>query len=146
MIILAILMSIFVIGFFCWLLFTLAVFALPLFIGVSAGTWAWHTGAGWLGAILVGLVAAGLTFGLGPMLLVAVKPTWGRAVVAAAFVTPTLFAGYHATYGIVQHLMPSGAWQTVFSVTGAIAVGATAFVRLVGMAAAGQPGQGVARI
>ncbi len=146
MIILAMLLSIFAIGFFCWLLFTLAVFTLPLFIGVSASTWAWHTGAGWLGAILVGLVAAGLTFGVGQMLLVAVKPTWGRAVVAAAFVAPALFAGYHATHGIVQHLMPSGAWQTVFSVTGAITVGATAFVRLVGMAATSQPGQGLARI
>jgi hypothetical protein len=146
MIILAMLLSIVTIGFFCWLLFTLAVFALLLFVGVSAGTWAFHTGAGWLGGIVVGLVAAGLTFGLGQVLLGAFKPTWARAIIAAAFVAPALFAGYHATHGVVQHLMPSGAWQTVFSVTGAIAVGATAFVRLLGMAAAGQSGQNLARI
>ncbi len=145
MIILGILLSIATIGFFCWLLFTLAVFALPFFVGVSAGTWTFHTGAGWLGAIVVGALAAGLTFGAGQVLLAAVRPTWARALIALAFVAPAILAGYHATHGIVQHLMPSGAWQTLFSVTGAIAVGATAFVRLVGMAAPGASGQGLAR-
>ncbi len=42
MIILGILLSFAVIGFFCGLLFTLAVFALPFFAGVSAGLWAYH--------------------------------------------------------------------------------------------------------
>ena len=54
MIFLGIILSIAAIGFFCWLLFTLAVFALPLFAGVTAGGWAYQTGAGWLGAILIG--------------------------------------------------------------------------------------------
>jgi hypothetical protein len=31
------------IGFFCWLLFTLAVFALPFFAGLTFGIWAFHT-------------------------------------------------------------------------------------------------------
>lgn len=37
MIILAILASLAAIGLLCWLLFTLAVFALPAFVGVTAG-------------------------------------------------------------------------------------------------------------
>jgi len=74
MIFLGILLSIAAIGFFCWLLFTLAVFALPFFAGLSAGTWAWHTGAGWLVAIIVGIVAAGLTLGIGQLLFVIVRP------------------------------------------------------------------------
>ncbi len=61
MIFIGILASIAAIGALCWLLFTLAVFALPFFAGVSAGTWAYQTGAGWLGAIIVGLIAAALT-------------------------------------------------------------------------------------
>jgi len=48
------------IGFFCWLLFTLAVFALPAFVGVTIGIWSVHTGAGVLGGILISLAAAGL--------------------------------------------------------------------------------------
>jgi hypothetical protein len=69
MFIFGIILSIAAIGFFCWLLFTLAVFALPFFAGVTAGGWAYHTGAGWLGAILIGTVAAGLTLGFGQVLL-----------------------------------------------------------------------------
>lgn len=69
MFIFGIILSIAAIGFFCWLLFTLAVFALPFFAGVTAGGWAYHTGAGWLGAILIGTVAAGPALGFGRVLL-----------------------------------------------------------------------------
>lgn len=135
MIFLGILLSIAAIGFFCWLLFTLAVFALPFFVGVSAGSWAWHTGAGWLGAIIVGMVAAGLTFGIGQVLLAIVRPTWMKLAIALIFVAPAVLAGYHAVHGIVKHTMPSETWQIVFSGLGAIAVGVTAFLRVAGMAA-----------
>ena len=123
MIFLGILLSIAAIGFFCWLLFTLAVFALPFFAGLSAGTWAWHTGAGWLGAIIIGIVAAGLTLGIGQILFVIVRPIWARLLIALVFVAPAVMAGYHATHGIVKHTMPSETWQIAFSVIGAIAVG-----------------------
>lgn len=43
MIFIGILLSLATIGVFCWLLFTLAVFALPLFAGVTAGLWAYDT-------------------------------------------------------------------------------------------------------
>ena len=69
MIVLGILVSIAAIGTMCWLLFNLAVFALPFFMGLNAGTWAYGTGAGWLGAILIGLLAAGLTLAVGQGLL-----------------------------------------------------------------------------
>jgi len=107
MIFIGILLSIAAIGFLCWLLFTLAVFALPFFAGVTAGTWAYGTGAGWLGAIVVGFVAAGLTFGIGQFLLATVRPTWARLLITAAFVAPAVVAGFHATHGIVKHTMPS---------------------------------------
>ena len=40
MIVFAVLGSLAAIGVLCWLLFMLAVFALPTFVGVSAGIWA----------------------------------------------------------------------------------------------------------
>lgn len=135
MIILAILMSVVAIGFCCWLLFTLAVFALPFFVGISAGSWAYNTGAGWLGAIVVGLIAAGLTLGIGQALLAIVRPTWMKLAIALVFVAPAVLAGYHAVHGIVKHTMPSETWQIAFSVVGAIAVGVTAFLRVAGLAA-----------
>jgi len=145
MIFIGILASIAAIGVFCWLLFTLAVFALPAFAGVTAGVWAYQTGAGWIGGIVVGLVAAALTFGIGQFLLAFVRPLWLRLAIAIAFVAPAALAGYHATHGIVRHTMPSDTWQIIFSVIGAIAVGVTAFVRVTTVAAHGPSGRGLSR-
>jgi len=138
MIILGIFLCIAAIGILCWLLFTLATFALPLFVGVSAGTWSVNTGTGWLGAILVGALAAGLTLGVGQVLLAVVRPMWAKLAIALVFVAPAIVAGYHATHGIAKLMMPSEIWQIVFSVIGAIAVGVTAYLRVAGMAAADQ--------
>lgn len=137
MIFIGILLSIAAIGFLCWLLFTLAVFALPFFAAVTAGTWAYGTGAGWIGALAVGFAAAGLTFAIGQILLATARPSWARLLVAAAFVAPAVVAGFHATYGIVKHTMPSEGWQLAFSIFGAIAVGIVAFARITGMSASG---------
>jgi hypothetical protein len=145
MIILGIVLSFAAIGVLCWLLFTLAVFALPFFAGVTVGTWAYQSGAGWLGTILVGMVGAGLTLGMGQILLGIVRPLWARLLIALAFVAPAAIAGYHATHGIVKQTMPSETWQLVFSVIGAAAVGVTAFARVAGMAASGPSSQGIAR-
>lgn len=146
MIILAILASIAAIGLLCWLLFTLAAFALPAFVGVAAGAWAHGTGAGIPGAVLVGAVAAALTLAAGHLLITFVRPMWLKLIVAIAFVAPAAIAGFHATHGIVKHLMPSEGWQITFSVIGAIAVGITAFIRVAGMAAAPSPsGRDLAR-
>ena len=146
MIILAILASLAAIGLLCWLLFTLAVFALPAFVGLSAGVWAHGTGAGIPGAILVGLIIAAVTFAVGQFLITFAQPMWLKLAVAVIFVAPAVVAGFHATHGIVKHLMPSDAWQITFSVVGAIAVGITAFVRVAGMATASGPtGRDLAR-
>jgi len=126
------------IGFLCWLLYTLAIYALPFFIAVSIATWAFHTGAGWLGAALIGLAAAGLTLGVGQVLFAAVRPLWARLLIALAFVAPAAIAGYYATHGLVQYLMPSQTWQFVFSGVGAIVVGITAFQRVLTMAPSNQ--------
>ncbi|RVM16496.1 hypothetical protein [Sinorhizobium meliloti] len=146
MIILAILASLAAIGLLCWLLFTLAVFALPAFVGVTAGAWAHGTGAGILGAVLVGAVAAAFTVAAGHLLITFVRPMWLKLIVAAAFIAPAGIAGFCATHGIVKHLMPSDGWQITFSGIGAIAVGITAFVRVAGMAAVpGPSGRDLAR-
>ncbi|WP_439575394.1 hypothetical protein [Phreatobacter sp.] len=146
MIILAILASLAAIGLLCWLLFTLAVFALLAFVGVTAGAWAHGTGAGIPGAVLVGAVAAALTLAAGYLLITFVRPMWLKLLVAIAFVAPAAIAGFHATHGIVKHLMPSAGWQITFSVISAIAVGITAFVRVAGLVAApGPSGRDLAR-
>jgi hypothetical protein len=144
MIIFAMLGSLAAIGVLCWLLFTLTVFALPAFIGVSAGIWAHQTGAGLVGAIVIGVAAAGIALGVGQLLLAMLRPVWLKILVALAFVAPAAIAGFHATHGIVKHTMPSEAWQLVFSVVGAIAVAVTAFIRVTSLTPPGSTSRGIA--
>ncbi|MCD9824081.1 DUF3482 domain-containing protein [Bradyrhizobium japonicum] len=134
-----------VIGFFAWLLFTLAVFALPVFAGVTIGLWALHTGAGALGGIAVGLVAGAATFGIGQLALALVTWTWLRLFVIIFYVAPATVAGYSATHGIAQMAMSSPTWQTVFAVVGAVAISITAFIRFTGIAADGPARQRLPR-
>lgn len=128
--VLGILLSITAIGILCWLLFTLAIYALPLFAGVAAGSWAFEMGAGWPGGIVVGLVAAALTLGLGQFLFTLTRPAWLRLAVGLVFAAPAALAGYHTVHGIAKHAVPSETWQILFSAIGAVAVGVTAWVRI----------------
>lgn len=134
------------IGMMCWLLFTLAVFALPAFAGVTAGLWAYQTGAGLPGSALVGIVAAVGIFAIGHLLLAFARPLWLRLTVALAFVVPAGIAGFHATHGVVQHFMPSDGWQFAFSLIGAVAVAITAFFRITAMVPPEPTGQGTASV
>ena len=127
MLVLGPLLILIAIGFFCWLLFTLAVFALPFFVGLTVGVWAFHTGSGVLGGILVGAAAGGATFGVGQFALAFAPWTWLRVLTIVLFVAPATGAGYSATHGIAQIAVPSATWQMIFSVIGAIAVSVTTF-------------------
>lgn len=94
MILLNILLLVGVIGFLCWLLFTLAVYALPLFIGATAGIWAHGSGAGIVGGIVVGVIAAGATAIIGQLIFAFARPLWTRLIVALVFAAPAAVAGY----------------------------------------------------
>ncbi len=135
MIVLGILASFAAIAGLCWLVFNLAVFALPFLVGFHTGIWAYGTGAGWFGAIFVGGFAAGLTLAIGQALIMLVRPLWARFVIALIFVVPAMLAGFHATLGITRAMMPSETWQMIFSAIGAAAVGISAFLRIAGSAA-----------
>ncbi|MBN9885682.1 hypothetical protein [Salipiger abyssi] len=143
MFVLGILASIAAIAAMCWLLFNLAVFALPLFVGLHTGICAYDTGAGWPGAILVGGFAAGLTLAIGQALIILVRPLWARFAITLIFVVPAMVAGFHATLGIARTMMPSETWQMIFAVIGAGAVGVSAFLRIAGMAADSSDGSAV---
>lgn len=134
MIFLNILLLVGVIGTLCWLLFTFAVYALPLFVGVTVGMWAYGTGAGYTGGFIIGAFAAGAVAIIGQLIFAFARPIWIRLVVALLFAGPAAVAGYAATHGIAKHLMPSEGWQMAFSIVGAVAVGVTALLRMAGTA------------
>lgn len=145
MIILGIIASLAGIGFFCWLLFTLAVYALPFFAGMTFGLFAYEAGAGPIGAFLLGAFAAGMTFGIGQLIFTSARSVWIRLAIALTFAAPAAFAGYHATLRLTRLTLPSEAWQIAFAVLGAIAIGVTAWTRIVAAGPPGVTGQVVAR-
>ncbi len=114
----------------CWLLFALAINALPFFVGVTAALAADQGNSGPIGAIVVGLVAGTVTLAAGKSAFVAARSPGMRAAIALLFATPAAVAGYHATLGLAHIGASSQGWQETFAFIGAIAVGGTAWARM----------------
>lgn len=123
-------LNIFGIGQFCWLVFTLAVYALPFFVGLTAGMAAFHDGAGIPAVFLLGLMAGALTLGIGRVAFAVVQSVALRTVIAAVFTVPAVVAGYHAVLGLSAIGVPSPFWRHVFACIGAIIIGGTAWIRM----------------
>jgi hypothetical protein len=118
-------------AYLCWLLFTLAVYALPLFVGASLALAAYHGGSGPIAAMIVGLIASSITL-VGAQLFVSrVHSPLIRAAIALIFAVPAAVAGYHAALGLAQLGVPAESWQQVMALIGSIAVAATAWARIV---------------
>lgn len=117
-------------GFICWLLFNLAVYALPFCAGVSAGMAAYETGAGPIGAILVGLVAAAVTLVVGQFLFAKIRSPAVRAIIAVLFAAPAALAGYHAVHGLTGVGETAEVWRQAFGVIAAVIIGFVAWSRV----------------
>lgn len=130
MIIIGILLCIAGLGALCWLLFNLAVFALPLFAAVSTGLFALHSGAGPIAAIVVGFLAGLLTLAVGQAVFTLVPSPLVRGLVALIFAAPAAFAGFHATHGLAGMVVTADGWRQALSYVGGAVVGLTALTRL----------------
>ena len=91
------------IGLFCWAIFALAMYALPFFVALSVGMTALQSGAGVVGALLIGTAGGALTLVLGQIAVAATRS---------------------------QIAMPSPASREVFACLGAVCVAGTAWTRL----------------
>ena len=134
MLIIGITVGILGIGLFCWLVFTLTVYALPFFVGLTSGMAAFHAGLGASGSLLVGIVTGILTLGGGRLAFALVKSVPLRAAIAAGFAIPAGIAGYHAVLGLSEIGISSLAWREAFAWVGAVVIGCTAWARLTGLA------------
>jgi hypothetical protein len=130
MLALGLLLNIAGLGVFCWLIFTLAVYALPFFVAINAGILAFHSGAGVLGAPLVAVAAGGVTLAMAQIAFAMTRSLILRAIVAAVFALPATLAGYHVSLATSKIGVPSLAWQEIFACLGAVLIGGTAWMRL----------------
>ena len=118
------------IGLFCWLIFALAVYALPFFVAVSVGIMAFHGGAGVVGALLIGIAAGALTLAIGQTAFAIGRSPILCIAIAAVFAVPAAIAGYHVVLAMSQIGVPSLAWRELFACLGAVFIGGTAWTRL----------------
>ncbi len=112
------------------LIFNMAIYALPLFAGLSAGRLAYDTGASWLGAILVGLVAGALTLGVGQFGLAVSRSNSNRLAIVVAFAAPAAVAGYHVVLDLSRVGGAHGLWQQILAGIGAAIIAGVALTRL----------------
>jgi len=88
MIIIGIVLSFVGLAYLCWLLFALAVHALPFFAGVTVGLAAYHSGSGPVAAIITGAIAGGIILALGQVAFTRLRSPVMRAALALLFVVP----------------------------------------------------------
>ncbi|HVI53179.1 MAG TPA: hypothetical protein VM661_18375 [Candidatus Sulfotelmatobacter sp.] len=129
------LMTVALVAGLCVLAYTLAVYALPLMLGVEVAHWAYASGSGLIGTGLVGLIAGAVAYGLLIVLFMAARPPILRLAVALVFAAPAAVAGYALVHGITREAVPSEVWRTIFCLIGGGVTGASALMRLVASAA-----------
>jgi hypothetical protein len=115
---------------FCWLLFTLAVYALPFLAGLTVGLASFHSGSGFIGALVVGLLVGVTILVVGQIVFATVRMPLIRLLIGLVYAVPAVVAGYQLCFALASIGGPTGGWQQVFAAAGAVVVGATAFVRM----------------
>jgi hypothetical protein len=128
-------LALFGIGAFCVLIYKMAVYALPVMVGLWAAFAALHSGSGLILASAVGFVVGTIVFGIGQSVWNSRQPKVLCYAVTLLFVVPAVLTGYYTTQQLSTLVVPSSSWQLVSAIVGAVAVGVTAFVRLTGVPA-----------
>ena len=123
-----------VVGTLCWFVFTFAVYAVPAFVGLSAAMFAYQTGAGAPGAVVVGLLSGAATLLVGQRLIASVHSPALRSLVTVLFAAPAAWTGYHAVHGLASMSSTSPVWHELLSITGAVVIGLVASSRMSALA------------
>lgn len=112
------------------LAYTLATYALPAIVTVAVARFAYATGAGLLGAAIVGLLGGVASYGLLAYLFGTLRSAAMRLAIAVAFAVPAAFAGYSLVNGVIREAVPSFVWQQLFCLAAGGFVGLSALARL----------------
>lgn len=128
--ILVAILSLAMLFFLCWAMFNLAVYALPLFVGVTTGMAVYERGAGIPSTIAVALIAAAATLVIAQVLFGTVRSPLLRALVALPFAAAASMAGCHAMSGILSLSALSANWQQAIGIIAGLIVGGVAWSRI----------------
>ncbi len=123
-------------GAICWLMFTLAVYALPFWIGLSAAFWLHAGDKGVLFAVIGGLAAAGLVAALGEIVFARVRSVPLRLAIGLVYAIPAGLAGFHMTKGVAALTGAGETASLALAGLGALVIGVTAWARIAGWSGA----------
>ncbi len=83
-----------------YLLFTLAVYALPFFVAVTVGMYVYDTDAGLIAAFVSAFFAGAITLIAGQIAFATIRSVPVRLAIGAVYASPAGIAGYHAIKGL----------------------------------------------
>ena len=121
--------------FMVYVLFTLAVYALPFFVAVTVGMHVYDSEAGLLAAFAASFVSGAATLVAGQIAFATVRSVPIKLAIGALYAAPAGIAGYHAIKGLSEIGGAGETWTLVFAWIGAVIVGGTAWVRIASLAA-----------
>lgn len=123
-------LSLFGLGFLCWVLFSLAVYALPVFVAVTVGHYAYVSDAGVFGAVILAFVAGAAALVAGQIAFATIRSVPVRLALGALYAGPAGLAGFYAVKGLSQTGGAGESWTMVFASIGALVIGVTAWARV----------------
>ncbi|MCW1933696.1 hypothetical protein [Pararhodobacter zhoushanensis] len=126
------LFTLFGLGALCWILFNLAVYALPFAIGLTSGMYLYETGQGVFLSIIAGLFIGGFIAALGEFAFDRIRSVPLKLAIGQIYAVPAGIAGFHAAKGLAEFGGSSGPTITLLSWIGALVVGGTAWARVSG--------------
>ena len=125
-------LSVLGLGVICWLLFNLAVYALPFFVAMTVGYYLHGTDTGIIAVIVGAFLAGGFTLALGQVAFATIRSVPIRLVLGALYAIPAGLAGFHAIKGLSAIGGAGETWALVYA--GIIIVGTTAWARVATLA------------
>lgn len=132
--------------FFAWAMLRLAVFALPVWLGLSLFLWSATGETGVLVGVLLGLIVGVAAFVLGQLIIGSRLPILVRVSVAALFAVPAGIAGFSVVSGLITVGGAGSLATTIVAAIGAVVIGLTALASLVSPAPPSSPGHRPATI
>ena len=126
------LFALFGLGALCWILFNLAVCALPFAIGLTSGMYLYETGQGVFLSIIAGLFIGGFVAALGEFAFDRIRWAPLKLAIGLIYAVPAGIAGFHAAKGLAEFGSAGSVTIAILSWFGALVVGGTAWARVSG--------------
>ena len=127
-------LSILGLGLMVYVLFAVAVYALPFFVALTVGMHLYETDADVITAIVVAMFAGAVTLVVGQIVFAKVQSVPIRLAIGALFAAPAGVAGFSAIRGLSEIGRASEGWTMAFAIIGGIVTAGTAWVRVASLA------------